>query len=102
MRANASICAAVATAVVLAGGPPAGSGCARQPESGQQVAAGEGRGVTAEQFDRWMTELSNWGRWGDDDELGTLNLITPAKRIQAAALVKAGPQRIAFAEPGAR
>jgi hypothetical protein len=37
-----------------------------------------------------MTELSNWGRWGDDDELGTLNLITPAKRIQAAALVTAG------------
>ena len=90
MRANASICAAVATAVVLAGGTPAGSGCARQPESGHQIAAGEGRGVTAEQFDRWMTELSNWGRWGDDDELGTLNLITPAKRIQAAALVKAG------------
>jgi hypothetical protein len=23
----------------------------------------------------WMTTLSNWGRWGPEDELGTLNLI---------------------------
>jgi kynurenine formamidase len=35
-------------------------------------------------------ELSNWGRWGKNDELGTLNLVTPAKRKQAAALVKEG------------
>jgi kynurenine formamidase len=40
--------------------------------------------------DRMMIELSNWGRWGKDDQLGTLNLITPAKRKQAAALVKEG------------
>ena len=40
--------------------------------------------------DRWMTELSNWGRWGKDDQLGALNLITAAKRRQAAALVKEG------------
>ena len=41
-------------------------------------------------YDRWRKELSNWGRWGNDDELGTLNLITPAKRRAAAALVKDG------------
>src|SRR5499426_3745861 len=46
--------------------------------------------VTKAEYDRWQTELSNWGRWGKDDELGTLNLITPAKRKQAAALVKDG------------
>jgi kynurenine formamidase len=40
--------------------------------------------------DRWMTELSNWGRWGKDDQLGTLNLITPEKRKQAVKLVKDG------------
>ena len=40
--------------------------------------------------DRWMTELSNWGRWGKDDQMGALNLITPAKRKQAAALVREG------------
>ena len=32
----------------------------------------------------------NWGRWGDDDRLGTLNLIDPAKRIDAATLVRDG------------
>ena len=39
---------------------------------------------------QWMDELSNWGRWGPDDELGTLNLITPEKRAAAAALVRDG------------
>ena len=46
--------------------------------------------VTQQQFEKWQTELTNWGRWGKDDEMGTLNLITPAKRRQAAALVKDG------------
>jgi kynurenine formamidase len=35
-------------------------------------------------------KVRNWGRWGADDELGTLNLITPAKRAQAASLVTRG------------
>ena len=38
----------------------------------------------------WMTSLSNWGRWGDDDHLGCLNLIAPEKRKRAAALVQDG------------
>jgi kynurenine formamidase len=46
--------------------------------------------VTQAEYDRWRAELSNWGRWGEDDELGTLNLITPEKRRAAAALVKEG------------
>ena len=46
--------------------------------------------VTKEQYDTWMTELSNWGRWGDDDQVGALNLITSAKRIDAARLVETG------------
>jgi len=40
--------------------------------------------------EQWMTELSNWGRWGAEDQLGALNLITPAKRREAAALVREG------------
>ena len=44
--------------------------------------------VTAEDFHRAMKEVSNWGRWGKDDELGAANLITPAKRKQALALAK--------------
>jgi kynurenine formamidase len=34
--------------------------------------------------------LRNWGRWGDDDQIGTLNFITPAKIRAGAALVRQG------------
>jgi kynurenine formamidase len=37
-----------------------------------------------------MERLSNWGRWGTDDQRGALNLITPEKRRQAASLVRDG------------
>jgi len=53
-----------------------------QPQTREQV--------TEEDLDRWMKELSNWGRWGKEDQLGAINLITPAKRKQAAALVTEG------------
>ncbi|HMC65460.1 MAG TPA: hypothetical protein VKI65_11020, partial [Gemmataceae bacterium] len=43
--------------------------------------------LTADDIDAMMTSLSNWGRWGKKDQLGALNLITPQKRKQAAALV---------------
>jgi kynurenine formamidase len=46
--------------------------------------------MTKEDVDRMMTELSNWGRWGKEDQLGAVNMITDAKRKQAAALVKEG------------
>lgn len=46
--------------------------------------------VTRAQFDQWMQDISNWGRWGDEDEKGTLNLITPQKRIEASQLVQEG------------
>jgi kynurenine formamidase len=35
-------------------------------------------------------ELRNWGRWGEQDEIGTLNFVTPEKRVQAAQLVRTG------------
>ncbi len=38
----------------------------------------------------YLRSLSNWGRWGTSDQLGTINLITPAKRIAAAGLVRDG------------
>ena len=37
-----------------------------------------------------MKELSNWNRWGADDQMGAVNLITPAKRKQAVRLVREG------------
>ncbi|HCV27249.1 MAG TPA: cyclase [Dehalococcoidia bacterium] len=46
--------------------------------------------VTLEALGQWETELSNWGRWGPDDQRGTLNLITREKTRQAAALVHEG------------
>ncbi|MFO1094910.1 MAG: cyclase family protein [Planctomycetaceae bacterium] len=46
--------------------------------------------LTRADIDSMMTSLSNWGRWGKDDQRGALNLITPEKRKQAAALVKEG------------
>lgn len=54
------------------------------------VTAQSDRNVTAATVENWMTELSNWGRWGRGDQLGALNLITPAKRVEAAKLVKTG------------
>src|SRR5215831_1656773 len=46
--------------------------------------------VTDAEYQSWKKELSNWGRWGKDDQIGALNLITSEKRKQAAGLVKEG------------
>jgi len=46
--------------------------------------------VSAAEYDRWRSEVSNWGRWGTEDQLGTLNFITAEKKIAAAALVTEG------------
>ncbi len=44
----------------------------------------------AVEFDELFKQVSNWGRWGKDDQLGSVNLITAAKRKQALALAKTG------------
>jgi kynurenine formamidase len=46
--------------------------------------------ISLEEFDRLFESLKNWGRWGADDEKGTLNYITPDKVQAAAALVRSG------------
>ena len=46
--------------------------------------------VSAEEFDQIFQSVSNWGRWGDDDNKGTLNYITPETVKNAASLVKSG------------
>ncbi len=46
--------------------------------------------VTLDELARWERELSNWGRWGPTDQIGTLNHITPAKTAAAARLVRDG------------
>jgi kynurenine formamidase len=42
------------------------------------------------ELEAMFKRCSNAGKWGPDDEKGTLNYITPAKRVAAAALVKTG------------
>ena len=56
----------------------------------QPAYAQSNRTMTKADVDRLVNELSNWGRWGKDDQLGTLNLITDQKRSQAVQLVKDG------------
>lgn len=49
--------------------------------------------VVVEEKDEALTyfeSLSNWGRWGDGDELGTLNLITDETRLAAAGSIRSG------------
>jgi len=47
-------------------------------------------GVTEDTLFDWVIQYSNWGRWGPDDERGTNNFITPAKRVAASRLVRHG------------
>lgn len=42
------------------------------------------------EFHELAARVSNWGRWGDDDELGTVNLIDAAARARGAAAVRTG------------
>ena len=58
--------------------------------SSQSPSPSTSHSVTPEEYERWKKDLSNWGRWGKDDQIGALNLITPSKRKQAASLVKEG------------
>ena len=38
----------------------------------------------------YIRDRRNWGRWGKDDQVGALNLVTPAKRVAATRLVRSG------------
>lgn len=70
------------TAVALSGWPAL--------TSAQIEAESSPPALSASDIDEMFNDLSNWGRWGEDDQRGTLNLITPEKRRQAATLVREG------------
>ena len=40
--------------------------------------------------DSYLRDRRNWGRWGAEDQVGAVNLITPEKRVRAAGLVRTG------------
>jgi kynurenine formamidase len=46
--------------------------------------------LSASEFERLFDSVSTWGRWGDDDERGALNLLKPADLVAAAGLVRSG------------
>jgi kynurenine formamidase len=46
--------------------------------------------VSLLEFDALYESVKNWGRWGPDDERGTLNYLTPERTAAAAALVRSG------------
>jgi kynurenine formamidase len=53
---------------------------------------------TPEEYAAYKERFSNWGRWGPDDQFGTLNHITPDVRRAAAKLVREG-QTVSCARP---
>ena len=53
---------------------------------------------SAAAFAELVEPLSNWGRWGADDQLGTLNLLTPQRAAEAASGVSDG-RTIALSRP---
>src|SRR5436305_13739364 len=71
-RSYAATCVSPGSALVVTGivaallTSPAGRAHAQQPGPAHPL-------VSQAEYQRWQTELSNWGRWGKDDELGTLN-----------------------------
>ncbi len=46
--------------------------------------------VTSALLEDYCQRFRNWGTWGPDDEIGTLNYITPEKIVEAARLVRQG------------
>jgi kynurenine formamidase len=69
----------------LVGAVGAALALSEKPAAGAAV---EPPSLTLADIDRMMAELSNWGRWGKEDQKGTVNLITAAKRKQGVSLAR--------------
>ena len=50
----------------------------------------ERRIPTREEVLAYLKEDRNWGRWGNDDQMGAVNMLTSEKRVAAARLVRTG------------
>lgn len=57
--------------------------------SAEQAAPGRAPRNPVE-FDEMFQQIKNWGRWGADDRLGSVNLVTDATRKRAVALARTG------------
>jgi kynurenine formamidase len=58
----------------------------REPPAGRERRAD----VSAAEFEALFQAVSNWGRWGEDDALGTLNELSADRIVAAANLVRSG------------
>jgi kynurenine formamidase len=54
------------------------------------MTVGAGPKVSLAEFEQIFESVKNWGRWGPDDQLGTLNLITSERVREAVSLVRTG------------
>ena len=45
---------------------------------------------STEEYLNYSKKMNNWGRWGENDERGTLNFITPETVLSAAQLIQKG------------
>jgi kynurenine formamidase len=54
--------------------------------------------VSVDEFETIFESVKNWGRWGDDDVMGTLNLITP-ERVRAACATVTEGRHVSMAIP---
>ena len=50
----------------------------------------ERRIPTKDEVLAYLKEDRNWGRWGDDDQVGAVNMVTPEKRRSATQAVRSG------------
>src|SRR5215204_5609517 len=64
--------------------------CGFTPSGQTPAPSGNRSPINADEFDQLFQQVKNWGRWGEDDQLGSVNLITTAKRKQALSLAKCG------------
>ena len=76
------------------------------PRSGVASAAAAFRRIdrraNAEEFDRLFQQVKNWGRWGADDQLGSVNLITAGEAEAGAVAREDRADRVARAQPADR
>ena len=91
MRVRLATFGLVLLTMLSASGPRAQEGAVQDLSKAPDVHPSYPKGPqTTAEFDELFARVSNWGRWGKDDQIGAMNLITEAKRKQAAGLVKSG------------
>lgn len=78
------------TAGILAAAPSLATAAQATSSGSNRTGTSRAKDLSDDELEAMFSRCSNTGRWGPDDELGTLNYITPEKRVTAAGLVKSG------------